>query len=879
MDIKKFILILLVAVSYNAFSQSNSLTKKADEAFNSQQYITAAELYEKAYSKVKNNRQEKNRILWQKSECYRYLDDKERAIKTYQRLVKAKYYQVQPKLYLYMADFQRYLADWDNAEFNYKEYLKLVPNDPLAKRRLESIAFAKKSMANPGKYEILPEKNINTEWNDWKPTGDENGSCNSITFTSSRNNDESNDRDAWTGEYFSDIYTATKLKSGIFGEPSSLNVTGINTDANEGELVKITNGKNTHYYFSRCNVKKNLQLNCAIYSSPIEPANEKGNKKSANKNSKSTSSKNKSTNKNSNSKDSSEESWVMLNLGDTSYNYFHPAVTQDELTIYFSSNRPGGHGDYDLWKATRSSVNEEFGNVTNLGSRINTEGKEEFPTLRGNNRLYFSSDGLKGIGGYDIFMTELQDGEWSEPVNLGYPINTTSDEIGMIFNCNSDENLSSAESGYFSSNREGGKGGYDIYSFYRAPLLYTLSGEVIDDKSMQAIAGAKVKLIGDDNTQIETRTDYEGKYAFNNEQIRYNVNYTLKVSQIDYMNGEGKESTVGLTTSKDIIHNFRLVPIPKEPIVLPEIRYDLSRWELLDQYQDSLSDLLVILVNNPTYVIELGSHTDSRPFPALTNDTLSQRRAESVVDFLVARGIEPERLVAKGYGERVPRTLKREASVTIGKKTFVFPKGITLTDDYINSLKTKDEKEAAHQLNRRTEFRILRTDYVPQSVKDSLADAALNSTVVDIVSGNKPQSEVDIPIVYTTNHLPITMIDGDKAQLYMILNGAAVPAIYDEKYTDAAVLDWDQAMKFLKTGRITKDNFKDKDKAFNAKGEILENAVLVFKNASIGQYSAEKFEVIVKSGMEYTMIVNKNGLKDFGPFTYSRETGEIIFDN
>ncbi len=875
MNIKRVIFILLVAVSFNVFAQSNSLTKKADEAFNSGQYITAVELYDKAYSKVKNNRQEKNRILWQKSECYRLLDDKERAIKTYQRLVKAKYYQVQPKLYLYMADFQRYLSDWDAAEYNYKEYLKLVPNDPLAQSRLESIAFAKKSIANPNKYDIRNEKNLNTEWNDWKPTWDEQ--CSAITFSSSRQNEESKDKDAWTGEYFSNIYSASKLKSGVFGEANILNVAGVNTEANEGELVKITNGKTTTYYFSRCNVRKNLTINCAIYSSPIEPVKEKGKKtntKSNNKNSK-------KNNKNkSNSKDAEPtESFVMINLGDTAYNYFHPAVTQDGLTLYFSSNRPGGYGDYDLWKATRSSVHEEFGNVTNLGRTINTEGKEEFPTLRGDNRLYYSSDGLKGIGGYDIFYSDLQDGEWTTPVNLGYPINTPYDEIGMIFNCNSEENLASEESGYFSSNREGGVGGYDIYSFYRAPLVYTLSGEVRDDKSMQSIAGAKVKLLGDDNTQIETRTNAEGKYEFSKEQIRYNVNYTLKVSQVDYMNAEGKETTVGLTTSKDFVHNFRLLPVTKEPIVLPEIRYELSRWELLDQYQDSLSDLLVVLVNNPTYVIELGSHTDSRPYPALTNDTLSQRRAESVVEFLVARGIEPERLVAKGYGDRVPRTLKREATVTMGKKVYKFPKGITLTDEYINSLKTKGEREAAHQLNRRTEFRILRTDFIPQSVKDSLADAALNSTIVDIVSGNKPQAEVDVPIVYTTNHIPITMIDGDKAQLYIILNGAAVPAIYDETYKDVAVLDWDQAMKFLKTGRITKDNFPDRDRAFNSKGEILDNAVLVFQKASIGQYSAEKFEVIVKSGMEHTMILNKNGLKDFGPFVYSKETGEIIFDN
>jgi peptidoglycan-associated lipoprotein len=886
MNIKRIVFFLVIGLSFSCFAQKQSLTEKADEAFTNKQYTIAVDLYAKAYAKVKANRQEKDRILFQQAECYRYMDNKEKAIKTYQRLVKAKYYQTQPKIYLYMADFQRFLSDWDNAEMNYKEYLKLVPKDQLAKIRLESIPLAKKWMASPTHHDIKEEKNLNTEWNDWKPIFDDNKECNSITFSSSRPNDESKDKDAWTGEYFSDIYASSKLKSGLFGEASSLTVAGVNTAANEGELVKIVNGKTTHYYFSRCNIKKNLQLNCAIYSSPIEPTKTKGKKttttakdEQTTKDEKTTKdTKNTKNTKNDKKNENTTEQFTMLDLGDTAYNYFHPAVTSDELTIYFSSNRPGGEGDYDIWKATRKSVNEPFSNVTNLGKAINTAGKEEFPTLRTDTRLYYSSDGLAGMGGYDLFYTENVNGEWSEPQNLKYPINTPYDEIGIIFNYNEDESAAAEESGYFSSNREGGTGGYDIYSFYRAPMLFTLSGKVKDDKSMQPISGAKVKLIGDDNTQIETRTDTKGDYNFDKSKIKYNVNYKIQVSQIDYMNTEGKESTVGLTTSKDLVHNFQLTPIPKEPIVLPEIRYDLAKWDLKDQYQDSLSDLLVILVNNPTYVIELASHTDSRPFPKITNDTLSQRRAESVVEFLHARGIERERLVAKGYGDRVPRTLNRECTVVWGKKTYKFPKGITLTDDYINHLRTRDEREAAHQLNRRTEFKVLRTDYVPQEVKDSLEDAALKKKVVDIVSGNKPPADTTIPIIYTDNHIKVTMIDGDKAQIYVILNGAAVPTIYDERYKDAAVMDWDQATKFLLTGRITKDDFKDKDKAFDENGQILDNTVLTFKNANIGKYTAEKFEVLVKKGMTYTMIVNKNGLKDFGSFTFSRETGEIIFD-
>ncbi|HIW87890.1 MAG TPA: OmpA family protein [Candidatus Onthomorpha intestinigallinarum] len=867
MRLRHLIVFLLVGLSLSGYAQRRSLTELADEAFESKQYTTAVDLYKKAYTKVKGNRQEKNRIMFQQAECYRFMDDKKQAIKTYQRLVKAKYYTVQPKIFLHMADFQKFYSEWDAAEYNYKEYLKLVPDDALAQRRLQSIALAKKWIDNPTRHQVKEQKDVNTEWNEWAPRFMGFDQWEELTFTSSRPAGEDKDeRDVWTGEYFSNIYTTTKQKNGDLGEPSLISIDQVNTDANEGELVIVRGEKTQNVYFSRCNIKKNKQLNCAIYTNPIEP--KKGNKKNDKAKGK----------KEDKSSDEQAPAFVMIDLGDTAYNYFHPAISSDELTLYFSSNRPGGEGDYDLWKATRSSVDEPFGNVVNLGKQINTEGKEEFPTLRSDTRLYFSSDGLPGLGGFDLFYTEFVDGEWSEPQNLMYPINSPYDEIGIVFNHAEVENIAAEESGYFSSNREGGTGGDDLYSFYRAPLLFSLSGKVRDDKSMQPIEGARIKLIGDDNTTIEARTNRKGEYEFSTEQIKYNVNYRIQVSQVDYFNTEGKESTVGLTTNKDLVHDFKLVPIPKEPIVLPEIRYDLAKWDLKDQYQDSLSDLLIILVNNPTYVIELASHTDSRPFLRVTNDTLSQRRAESVVEFLHARGIERERLVPKGYGDRVPRTLKHDCTVEMNGKTYKFDKGITLTDDYINKLKTHDEREAAHQLNRRTEFRILRTDFVPQAVRDSLADAALKAPVVDMVSGTLPPPDTEVPIVYTDNNIKVTMINGDKAQIYIILNGKAVPCIYDERYRDAAVLDWDVAMEFLLSGRITKDDFRDKDKAFDEDGNILDNSVLTFRSAYIGKYFADKYEVIVRKGMQYNMIVNKNGLTDFGTFTFSKARGEIIFE-
>ena len=324
----------------------------------------------------------------------------------------------------------------------------------------------------------------------------------------------SEDVDVWTGEYFSDIYTSAKLKNRELSEPNLISIEQINTEANEGELVFAKGSTTQNVYFSRCLIQHREQLNCAIYMTrPVE--------------------KDKKNKKRSQLEEGEEDQspFIMIDLGDTAFNYFHPAISSDELTLYFSSNRPGGEGGYDLWKATRSSIEESFGSVVNLGKLINTEGNEQFPTLRSDTRLYYSSDGLPGLGGMDLFYSEFVNEEWSEPENLMYPINSPSDEIGIIYNKVAAENIAAEESGFFSSNREGGTGGDDLYSFYRAPLLFSLKGKVRDDKSMQAIDGARVRLIGDDNSSFETRTNRKGEYDFTTEQLKYNVNY--KIQELD----------------------------------------------------------------------------------------------------------------------------------------------------------------------------------------------------------------------------------------------------------------------------------------------------------------------------------------------------------
>ena len=246
---------------------------------------------------------------------------------------------------------------------------------------------------------------------------------------------------------------------------------------------------------------------------------------------------------------------------------------------------------------------------------------------------------------------------------------------------------------------------------------------------------------------------------------------------------------------------------------------------------------------------------------------------------LFRSGIDRERLIPKGYGDRIPRTLIRDTEAEFKGRKYIFPKGVTLTEAYINKLRTYEEKEAAHQLNRRSEFRVVRTDYVPASMLDSIEDAALDKPLVDMVRGRKPLPITEVPIVYSDNNIKLTMISGDKAMLYIILNGANVPVVYNERYRDAAVMDWDVAMDFLLSGRINKNDFRDKEKAFDKEGNILDESVLVFKSAFIGKHSADKYEVLVKKGMTERMIVNKNGISDFGRFSLDKSKGELIFEN
>lgn len=881
---KKGVLVLATALFCvaSAIAQDKSITVKADKLFDQKRYVEALESYQDAYKKIKSNRAEKNRINFQIGECYRLMNNYPKAELIYTRLIKnARYYIVEPKIYYYLAEMYRFQNEFDKATENYDNYLKLQPDDDLARERRASLVDLSKMLTDRTRHNIITLEKYNTDYDDWSPhfVGDDTAT---LVFTSSRFLEEDEAVDAWTGKAFSELFAIMQDKKGDWTSVDLYEKGGvINTPVNEGEAVFTPDG--SVMYFSRCDSKEYEMKGCYIYRSTLGGGDDKKKRK-------------KKT-------DKSLDKWneaERINLGDSAYNYLHPAISADELTLYFSSNLPGGEGSYDLWVAKRSTKDEEFGTPINLGKVINTSGRENFPTINFDTMLYFSSDGHPGVGGLDIYKTyEKGDNIWATPENLKVPINSSFDEMGIIYYPEG-SNPDFLERGYFASNRTvadphkkedkdvNTRTKYkpindDLFYFELPPLLYSIEGIVRDEKSMQLLPNTKIKLVGSDGSETETYTDEGGKYRFGTDVVKHKVIYKMYISRLNYFSTEGSESTYGYTTNKDIVHDFRLEPVPREPVVLPDIQYGLSKWDLTTDYQDSLTDLYLVLMNNPNIVVEIRSHTDCRPYIGLTNDTLSQRRAQSVVDFLISRGIEPERIVAKGYAEREPRTLTKDMTVAYGGKEFKFPAGTVLTCDYIELLQGKDNQEAAHQLNRRTEFKVIRDDFVSRKLVDNMAsDTPIaketeDGQIIDLV--NKPiEIEPEKPeIVHDENTIPVKMIQSTKGEIDVIVNGAKKQMLIDEKYPEPVAISWEEAMNYIYQKRLTKEDFPARDDAFDYHGNIIDKSMVILNSVQIGQKRLEKVEAIVLKGLDYKFIINRLGLGDFGEYNFDKQSGKLIF--
>ncbi|MCL2416553.1 MAG: OmpA family protein [Bacteroidales bacterium] len=817
-----FVAIFLCITTVSFAQRGQRALDRANRAFELQQFNQAATLYQRAFTRVRGD-ELRNQIRFQIAESYRLSGQKNRtAIGHYRGLIRARYYEIEPRVFLSFAEILRFRGEHEEAIEMLERFLELVPGDERATLLLESARNTEYWINNPTRHIVEPVRRLNSRANDFSPRFlDDNERA--LVFTSSREGATGRRNDDWTGQRFTDLFVSNQNQQGVWSTPRLLEDEGnINTIANEADAFFINNGNTV--FFTYCANVRRAQNGCRIYTSNFDGV-----------------------------------SWSVprhVDLSpDSAADFVHPWVSADGRVIIFASNKEGSFGYLDLWMATRSSPNEEFGPPQNLGPNINTSGREAWPFLK-DSLLYFASTGHPGLGGYDMFVSERTEDGWGVPENLGVPMNSSADDFGIVF-------ARCGTRGFFSSNRNEGRAATrsddDIWSFVLPSINFTISGVVRDDETMQLLANAMVQIIGSDGLSVRVLTNNRGFFRFDETQIRQDVTYQLSVSMSGYFDNEIIVTTVGLNNGVDFVRDFSLMPLPRGDVMLPEILYAVGRWELREQFQDSLMGLIELMEQNPRLVVELGSHTDNRPI-AMTNDTLSQRRAQSVVDFLITRGIHPGRLVARGYGDRAPRAFLEDFSKTDGGVTLDIAAGTVLTSYFINALPTRPLQEIAHSLNRRTEFRILRDDFIPP------AEGGEPISLDNLVRMARVEDHMRIPFrINPPTGLP---------EFETVINGASFTFVYDENARQN-LIGMEDAIRLLRTGRINRNDFRDGARSFDEDGDILPNSVIILREMRIGRQTLNNVSVTVTPELPAPVILTSETMRLLGEFEINRVEREL----
>lgn len=657
--IVSLVIMAALLLSPPAAGQKKQKDSRAQAAFEAGEYFEAIDLFKNAVNKV-SDRTQKTAVLFKIGECYRILGDARSAELWYKKAVREDFQD--PIIFLRYGQMMLISEKYTEAEEQFKRYVELVPDDPRGNIGIASCEAAMNWKDNPSGYIVENMRYFNSRQRDFSP-GYINEAFTEVYFTSTREDATGNETHGATGQNFADLFSSSLDRKGKWSVP--VPVESLNSEFEDGTPC-ISSDYSTLYY-TRCKKGKNQQLGCQILSAS------------------------------STGSDWSEPEVVLEGLGD-SVTSAHPAISPDGLTLYFVSDMPGGLGEKDLWKVTRPSQSGSWGSPVNLGEEINTPGNELYPFVHKDGTLYFSSDSRVGLGGLDIYKAKRDvTGSWILE-NMKPPINSPEDDFGIVFEAD-------AERGFFSSSRKG-RGNDEIFSFVLPPLEFSVTGVVKDERNDQILPGSIVKSVGSDGITVEANTGDDGTFKF---MLKPGTDYVFVATQPGYLNGKERESTRGLDQSQEFEVTIYLASIT-QVIELPNIFYDFAKWDLRPESMVSLDNLVETLNDNPNVTIELMSHTDSRGTPA-DNLELSQKRAQSVVDYLISKGIQPDRLKARGYGETQPKVVDQKVKA---QYDFLELEDI-LTEGFINQMEGAELQEKAHQVNRRTEFRVLSTDYIPQN--------------------------------------------------------------------------------------------------------------------------------------------------------------------
>lgn len=681
MKIAQFIVFAVSTLCFSAISFGQSATKKADQQFENHGYYEAAKLYKVAEPATKGL-EDKAKIFFQLGECYRLVADYQQSLEWYEKAITAQYYNTNPEVYYNYGLCLQEIERWDDAVAQFNKYTNKGGEKSKAALKIKSSQDAAAKKASKTKVVVENLVELNTPFFDYSLVYSAK-KADQIIFSSSRQASTGPTQDPITGESFMDIFFSSQDKKGKWSTPQPI-AGEVNTTSNEGTAT--FNKDYSVMYYTSCRYESDK----AWFACDIMRCTKQGDKYGQVSN---------------------------MNILDRSQNdtsqVGHPFLTSDEKFLLFASDMPGGKGGKDIWYLTYDKSNTSWSKPVNLGA-VNSKGDDMFPYVAEDGTLYFCSDGHPGLGGLDIFKApKTGDMIFGAVTGLDYPINSSANDFGFVMEAKKEGDK--LFSGFFTSNRPGGKGKDDIYHFSEPPLEFSLTGTAYDKETGSPISGAEVTLVGSSNSgdpvNIKVTADGNGGFTFDKTQIKHNYTYTIDVHKDKYIGTGDKFSTVGLISSTNFAREYFLIPIPEDKagIEMPEVRYDYTKADLQINEEvnskDSLNYLYDIMVRNPKLVIQLESHTDARGSD-VSNQDLSQRRAQACVDYLVKeKGVDANRIVAVGKGEMEPRELRRDYPP--------FKKGDVMTEAYIAKLTTEPLKEQAHQLNRRTMFRVIKTDYVP----------------------------------------------------------------------------------------------------------------------------------------------------------------------
>lgn len=634
----------------NAVAQK-SILAKAEKEYNNYAYADAIEIYEKLAAKG----YEDEKMFQRLGNAYYFNAELPKAAAWYDKLFALNAQQELEYLYRY-AQSLKSIGDYAKADKMLEVFNKKTNTDSRGILFENNKNYLEQIKLNSGRFEIS-SINVNSESSDF-------GSSflnNNLVFSSARKIGKAKGKTfKWTNKSFTNLYIAPIDADGNVYNPVLLNKE-INSKFNESTPVFTKDGKTM--YFTRNNYldgkrgkdDKNITL-LKLYKANLVDGN-----------------------------------WVNITelpFNSDRYSTAHPALSLDEKRLYFASDMPGTFGQSDLFSVL-INADGSYGRPENLGPSINTEGRETFPFISADNELYFATDGRPGLGGLDIVVSKiLETGTFDQVQNIGEPVNTKFDDFAFIIDSNS-------RKGYFSSNKKGGAGSDDIYKFTETRKLVcerTLTGTVRDSRQGEKIEGAKVTLYDQNNKLLqEFITGTDGVYSF---KVNCGQKYSVRVERKMY---PVKENTILISAVLDNKLDFTLEKVNIAGIEMPELKtikvgtdlaktlnismiyFDLGKWNITDAAEIELKKILAVMQEYPQMKIDIRSHTDSRS-SAKSNLILSDKRAKSIVSWLVKNGVDSTRLRGKGYGES---------------------KLINKCKDGVKC------SEAEHLLNRRSEFVIL----------------------------------------------------------------------------------------------------------------------------------------------------------------------------